>query len=111
MPAVLHRLDVTGSLCPLPILFSVVEMDKLSPGEILEILGDDPGMLEDIPAWCEQSGHKLLSMTQNAKGIIRVEVERGGWKRPKARPLSAVRPAAAPIGPRRPAPPKGTPAK
>jgi TusA-related sulfurtransferase len=106
VPAVLHRLDVIGSLCPLPILFSVVEMDKLSPGEILEILGDDPGMLEDIPAWCEQAGHKLLSMTQCPKGIIRVQVERGGRKRPRTG-KALVTPAAA----QEPAPPKGATGK
>lgn len=103
MPAVLHRLDVIGSLCPLPILFSVVEMDKLSPGEILEILGDDPGMLEDIPAWCEQAGHKLLSMTQSPEGVIRAEVERGGRKRPKGGSRAILTPVAVP----KPAPPKG----
>lgn len=107
MPAVLHRLDVIGSLCPLPILFSVVEMNKLSPGEILEILGDDPGMLEDIPAWCEQSGHKLLAINQDAKGVIHAKVERGGWKRPKA----ASQAIATPVAIAKPALPKGVPRK
>ncbi len=107
MPAVLHRLDVIGSLCPLPILFSVVEMNKLSPGEVLEILGDDPGMLEDLPAWCEQSGHKLLSISQDPKGIIRAQVERGGWKRRK----EAAKPVPAPVAVPRPAPSKGAPRK
>lgn len=107
MPAVMHRLDVIGSLCPLPILFSVVEMNKLSPGAVLEILGDDPGMLEDIPAWCEQSGHKLLSITQNSKGVICARVERGGWKRPKA----VSQAIATPVAIAQPNLPKGVPRK
>jgi tRNA 2-thiouridine synthesizing protein A len=107
VPAVLHRLDVIGSLCPLPILFSVVEMNKLSPGEVLEILGDDPGMLEDIPAWCEQSGHKLLSISQDPNGVIRAQVERGGWKRRKA-PSNAI---PTPAGLPQPVLPKGAPRK
>jgi TusA-related sulfurtransferase len=74
-------LDVIGSVCPLPILFSVVEMNRLSPGDVLEILGDDPAMLEDIPAWCEQAGHKLLEIVQQEDGVIRANVQRGGWKR------------------------------
>src|SRR5690242_447771 len=51
LPRKRYHLDVTGTFCPLPILLSAREMRKLQPGDQLEILGDDPGILEDMPVW------------------------------------------------------------
>lgn len=71
-----HRLDVTGLLCPLPILLAATEMRKLQPGDLLEVLGDDPGIREDMPVWCERAGHRLLEM-EEGDGRIRSLVEKG----------------------------------
>lgn len=73
----IHRLDVTGALCPLPILLAAKEMRRLQPGDHLEILGDDPGIHEDMPVWCERAGHRLLEMKDEAGGRIRSLVEKG----------------------------------
>ena len=71
-----HRLDVTGLFCPLPILFAAKEMRRLQPGDLLEVVGDDPGILEDMPVWCERAGHCLLDMEEEG-GVIRSLVEKG----------------------------------
>ena len=78
----IHRLDVTGSLCPLPILLAAREMRKLKPGDLLEVVGDDPGIREDMPVWCERAGHRLLEMTEGEHGRLRSLVEKG---EPRAR--------------------------
>ncbi|HEX6899911.1 MAG TPA: sulfurtransferase TusA family protein [Thermoanaerobaculia bacterium] len=72
-----HRLDLTGLLCPLPILLAAREMRKLNPGDLLEVLGDDPGIREDMPAWCERAGHRLVEMVEEEGGLIRSLVEKG----------------------------------
>ena len=84
-----HRLDVTGTLCPLPILLAVREMRKLATGDLLEILGDDPGIREDMPIWCERAGHRLLEMEEEGAGRIRSLVEKG---EPRRRPSPDGRP-------------------
>lgn len=84
-PKPIHRLDVTGALCPLPILLSAREMRKLHPGDLLEVVGDDPGIREDMPIWCERAGHRLLEMTEEDGRRLRSLVEKG---EPKARPAS-----------------------
>jgi TusA-related sulfurtransferase len=71
-----HQLDVTGTFCPLPILLSAREMRKLRTGDLLEIVGDDPGILEDMPVWCERAGHRLVEMVEE-EGTIRSLVEKG----------------------------------
>ena len=83
-----RRLDVTGTLCPLPILLAAREMRKLATGDLLEILGDDPGIHEDMPIWCERAGHRLLEMAEDA-GRIRSLVEKG---EPRRRPEPDGRP-------------------
>ena len=82
----IHRLDVTGALGPLPILLSAREMRKLATGDLLEVLGDDPGIREDMPVWCERAGHRLLELKEEEGGWIRSLVEKGP---PRLRPGSA----------------------
>lgn len=76
-----HRLDVLGLFCPVPILLAAREMQKLRPGDLLEVVGDDPGIREDMPAWCERAGHRLLELVEEG-GRIRSVVEKG-LPRPK----------------------------
>ena len=41
-------LDCIGLYCPMPILKTREEIDKLTIGEILEVLADDPAAEPDI---------------------------------------------------------------
>ena len=34
----------------------------MKPGDVLEIVADDPGFEKDLPAWCNMSGEKFLEM-------------------------------------------------
>ncbi|HVT16783.1 MAG TPA: sulfurtransferase TusA family protein [Thermoanaerobaculia bacterium] len=82
-PAGPHRLDVRGTLCPLPILLAAREMKRLAPGDLLEIVGDDPAILEDMPIWCERAGHRLISIGEQQGQILSL-VAKG---QPRRRPL------------------------
>jgi len=35
-------------------------LKNLAPGELLQLVARDPGAQEDLPAWCNLTGHKLL---------------------------------------------------
>jgi tRNA 2-thiouridine synthesizing protein A len=70
-------LDVTGHFCPLPVLFAARTMLRLRPGDRLELLGDDPAMREDVPAWCEHAGHRLLAVTDEEGGRLRFLIAKG----------------------------------
>jgi len=71
-----HRLDVLGLFCPLPILLSARQMQSLRPGDLLEVVGDDPTILEDMPIWCEQAGHRLVKLREE-EGQVLALVEKG----------------------------------
>lgn len=53
-------LDAKGLSCPMPLLRTKKEMNKLNSGDILQIDGTDPGSRNDIPGWCSRSGHEYL---------------------------------------------------
>ncbi len=72
-----HSLDTRGSFCPVPIVETDAAMRGLSAGQILEILGDDPGIKLDLPAWCKANGERLLGMEQEGR-VIRVLIEKTG---------------------------------
>lgn len=62
-------LDCVGLYCPMPILKTRQEIDKLAIGEILEVLADDPAAEEDIKAWAKRAGQKLLEIQKTDEGM------------------------------------------
>lgn len=70
-----HTLDAKGLSCPMPLLRTKKEIEKLKSGEILEILGTDPGSRNDIPGWCSRAGHEYLGEKEDA-GFIRFYVKK-----------------------------------
>ncbi len=77
---------MTGTFCPLPILLAAREMLHLGPGDRLEVVGDDPGILEDMPVWCERAGHRLIDIAERDGKIISVVEKTAGAKRRARRP-------------------------
>ncbi|HIQ30820.1 MAG TPA: sulfurtransferase TusA family protein [Aquifex aeolicus] len=59
-PDVVH--DVTGTYCPVPINETAKRIREMEIGQVLELIADDPGVVEDIPAWCRSTGQEFLGM-------------------------------------------------
>ena len=62
-------LDCIGLYCPMPVLNTRQEMDKLAIGEILEVLADDPAAEEDLKAWAKRTGQKMLEIEKTNEGM------------------------------------------
>lgn len=58
-------LNTRRLLCPMPVIRTQEAVKKLTTGEILEIIGTDSGILQDIPAWCRINGHAVLDTFTN----------------------------------------------
>ena len=43
------------------LLLMLQAMKRLGAGDILEVRSTDPGVREDLPAWCRMTGHELLA--------------------------------------------------
>jgi TusA-related sulfurtransferase len=77
--------DALGTWCPVPIHLVDRAARRAAPGDVLELLADDPLIEVDLPAWCHASGNELLDLRRDGSDYIgRVAVTRG--RRPPARP-------------------------
>ncbi|MCX7565537.1 sulfurtransferase TusA family protein [Sulfitobacter sp. F26169L] len=61
----IHDLDATGLLCPLPVLKARKRLGALAAGDRLRMRADDPAAVIDVPHFCAQAGHTLLERTQD----------------------------------------------
>jgi tRNA 2-thiouridine synthesizing protein A len=59
-----RALDARGLLCPLPTVKAALLLEEMSPGQVLEVLADDPTTKRDMPAWCQEAGHRLLELKE-----------------------------------------------
>jgi len=62
-------LDCVGLYCPMPIVKTAAKIKELKVGEVLEVVSDDVGIKQDMPAWCEATGHECLGMEQTGAEI------------------------------------------
>ena len=55
------ELDARGLLCPLPVLKARKRLLQMATGEILKVVATDPAAVIDMPHFCTEQGHRLLS--------------------------------------------------
>ncbi|MCY4303157.1 MAG: sulfurtransferase TusA family protein [Aestuariivita sp.] len=65
MSSISTTLDTTGLLCPLPVLKLRKQLKLLESGSIIKILANDPVAIIDIPNFCRENGHDLISSQQS----------------------------------------------
>ncbi len=54
-------LDALGLMCPLPVLKARKRLKSLPTGGVLRVLADDPAAVVDVPHFCTEAGHNLIS--------------------------------------------------
>ena len=55
-------LDAIGLLCPEPLFQARTAIDVLEPGEVLEVLADDPAAEEDLTRFAKRAGHVMVAV-------------------------------------------------
>ncbi len=69
-------LDTKGLSCPMPLLKTKKAINSLASGQILEVMGTDPGSKNDLPNWCDRSGHAFLG-DKEENGFFRFFIQKG----------------------------------
>ena len=69
-------LNARRLLCPLPVIRTQDKIKQMQPGDQLEVICTDPGVVQDIPAWCRINGHKVLETLSGDHEYI-VIIEKG----------------------------------
>ena len=62
-------LDCIGLYCPMPVIRTKEEMDKLAVGETLEVWAEDSAAEEDLKAWAKRTGQKILEIEKTNEGM------------------------------------------
>jgi len=57
--------DIIYMMCPMHLLTIKEKIKEIEKGQVLAILTDYDGALEDIPAWCELSGNEFLGVYED----------------------------------------------
>lgn len=69
-------LDARGLSCPMPLLKTKLQLNRMRVGECLEVLASDAGSARDIPAFLRLSRHELVSLEEQG-GIFRFIIRCG----------------------------------
>ena len=67
-----EQLDTLGTFCPMPIIMTSKRFKQLEVGKVLEVLSDDEGIKQDMPAWCETTGQEYLGLEQDDDGTRQI---------------------------------------
>lgn len=70
-------LDTRGLRCPIPVRLARERLVSLPAGTELEIVGDDPLIVLDVPAFCAQEGHAYLGHREDPPGVFHLGVRKG----------------------------------
>ena len=70
-------LDATGLLCPLPVLKLRKRLQDVAAGDHISMRADDPAAFVDVPHFCNESGHTLVSSETNGDATIYLVRKKG----------------------------------
>ena len=62
-------LDLSGLLCPLPVLKARKRLMAMAPGSVLVVTATDPMAAIDIPHFCNEQGHVLESKSEDGNAL------------------------------------------
>ena len=71
------ELDLKGLKCPLPVLKTRKAMTRLEAGARIRVLSTDPMSVIDIPHFCQEAGHRLVSRQTGENDVHIFLLERG----------------------------------
>jgi len=63
-------LDVQGYVCPHPQLYAKKSLAKIKPGEMLELIFDNPSSSESIAAMCDVMGNEIMEKEMDGGKFI-----------------------------------------
>ncbi len=70
------KINACGLQCPGPVIQVKQAMDRMEPGDRLEMDATDAGFTRDAEAWCKTTGNRLISVKED-KGVYSVVLEKG----------------------------------
>lgn len=70
-----YELDVCGFVCPHPQIYTKKSLEKMSSGDVVEVIYDNPSSGETIIQMCDSSGHEILEKSQES-GKLKLKIKK-----------------------------------
>ena len=70
-----RTVDARGSYCPGPLMELIRAIRESEVGEVIAVWSTDAGSRNDIPAWVEKAGHRLVGV-ESRDGYDEIVVEK-----------------------------------
>jgi TusA-related sulfurtransferase len=71
-----RSVDVTGYHCPTPVLEASTAITQINAGKNIKLISDCKASPVEINTWIKTTGHKLLGMTEDARGVYRYYIKK-----------------------------------
>ncbi|MEM0026991.1 MAG: sulfurtransferase TusA family protein [Ignisphaera sp.] len=71
-----YVLDVRGFVCPYPVIYTRKALSQINPGDVLEVITDNPPSCENVPKAVEADGHEVLGVENIDRGVWRIVVKK-----------------------------------
>jgi TusA-related sulfurtransferase len=77
MQDITRAIDITADICPMTFVRTRLVLDKMAPGETLQVRlkGDEP--LRNVPRTAVEQGHEVLSKETDSHGVSTILIRRG----------------------------------
>ena len=69
-------LDVTGARCPTPVIEAGKAMVTMTKGMSIKLMSDCDVSPAEVTTWAKSTGHALLGMTEDARGVFRFYIQK-----------------------------------
>jgi len=69
-------LDARGLSCPMPSVRTALALEGMEPGQVIEILTDDPVSKKDLPVWAQSTGNELIAIEEDGS-TIKIYLKKG----------------------------------
>jgi TusA-related sulfurtransferase len=69
-----RTVDALGTYCPVPLQLLDRALARAGEDEVVALLADDPLIEVDLPAWCHETGHRLMALRRDGdewQGLVR----------------------------------------
>ncbi|MBA4411272.1 MAG: sulfurtransferase TusA family protein [Bacteroidota bacterium] len=73
---VTKQLDITKEHCPMTFVKTKIELSRLRPGDLLEVLLTEGEPLENVPRSAAEQGFKVLEIIHVKDNIHKITIEK-----------------------------------
>lgn len=71
-----RRLDLKGEVCPYTMVKTILVLEQMKPGQVLEVTVDHSPAAEDVPRSLANRGHSVLEVRQTEGEVWNIKVRK-----------------------------------